>query len=219
MCGRFALNVTKEILQTHFSVREHFHMVPRYNIAPSQVLWAVRESSRDVAFMRWGFIPTWASAKENKAPMAHINARFETVLEKPTFKRAFVSRRCIVAASGYFEWKSVAKRKQPYYISVEGQPVFGMAGIWETWQDHNGNRVEGCAILTQNACEPLSNIHDRMPCILSQNDYSNWLNKQSDKEALISLLKKSTHLSFNVWPVTMQMNHPQFDAPECLKPL
>jgi len=199
-------------------------LVPRFNIAPSQPIAAVRlqetDQKRELAMLRWGLIPSWA----DDARIGHrmINARAETVAEKPSFRTAFKRRRCLILSDGYYEWQRRGQGlpKQPYLIEMKTQAAFAMAGIWDVWHDPQGSVVESCSILTTAANDLTKSIHDRMPVILEPANYELWLNVPSDnREALESLLGPYPSMELNVYPVSTLVNSPQHDSLQCIQPI
>lgn len=218
MCGRFALTATEDELIKHFSLVQGFNMVPRYNIAPSQWIPVIKDLPSHLGFAQWGFIPAWAKSTPDKKPMAHINARSETVQSKPTFKQAFKKRRCLVPASGYYEWKTVKGKKQPYYISVPSQPILAFMALWEIWSDDDNDRLETCTLITAQANDQLSRVHERMPLICLPEHYAAWLNTKTKSDQLDSLLQP-TSLDYSIYPVSTKVNSPKFDEASCLKSL
>lgn len=220
MCGRFALYAKENEIVSHFSLSAGFSMRPRYNIAPAQVIPVVRKWCHPIDFFRWGLIPSWEKGGAS-LPTGYINARIESVAIKPAFKRIFATQRCIIPASGYYEWRTVGRRKQPYYLSFHEQAVLGLAGIWSTWQDQIGHEYMTCAILTHEAPENLKSYHERMPVILEKAAYSTWLSslflslEEAKKLFLNSLLLEK----IGVHAVTPRMNHVNFEGAECILPL
>ena len=167
MCGRFTLYLTYKDLLEIFHVDEILSYEPRYNIAPSQEVLAVREEEekRHLVLLRWGLIPPWAD--DPKIAFRTINARSETAHKTPSFRSAFKKQRCLIPASGFYEWKREGKSKQPFYIQRKDSQPMAFAGLWEHWEDQKGEeRIESCTILTTNANQEVSQVHDRMPVIL-----------------------------------------------------
>lgn len=161
--------------------------IPRYNIAPTQSIAVIRvkDSRRVIALMRWALIPNWAK----DASMTQINARSETLLEKPAFKESFERRRCLIPADGFYEWKRSGKSKQPFHFVMKDNSLFAFAGIWDCWKSPQGQFVESCAILTTGPNELLRDVHDRMPVILRSDTYQEWLDAPaSDCGRLMHLL-------------------------------
>lgn len=216
MCGRFALYATEDQLIAHYKLKQGFHMEPRYNVAPSNVIPVVRDADRKLDFARWGFIPRWVRP-EDSDQKGHINARAETVMEKPSFKSAFAKRRCLIPVSGYFEWKTVAGKKQPYYMTLPGKPIMSLAGIWETHQSAT-QTVDTVAILTVEATEPAIRVHHRMPLLMDEAEFAPWLDSKTSIDKISSLLGPVQH-SFVIQPVSTRMNSPKFDTPQCIHPL
>jgi putative SOS response-associated peptidase YedK len=221
MCGRFTLFEADTILSKDFGAPIPFEFLPRYNIAPTQQILAVRQSTgkevREAIFLRWGLIPRWA--KDPSVGNRMINVRAETVAEKPAFRSAFLSRRCLVPSSGFYEWKKEEKRKQPYYIRPKDRSSFAFAGLWEQWQSPEGSPVESCALITTEANELISQLHDRMPVILPPFIYSLWLDPGFiDGERLISLLRSYPTKELEAFAVGTVVNNPKVDDPRCIAP-
>ncbi|MFH1115571.1 MAG: SOS response-associated peptidase, partial [Pseudomonadota bacterium] len=177
MCGRFLLIAAGRDLARRFGLFEEPELDPRSNIAPSQMVAVIRvkpgSPGRRLNMLKWGLIPHWA--KDPSVGSRMINARSETVAEKPAFWAAFKRRRCIIPADGFYEWAKEGKRKQPYLIAMADGSTFAMAGLWEHWEDVKGNVIESCTILTTGANDALRELHDRMPVILRPRDYDAWL--------------------------------------------
>jgi putative SOS response-associated peptidase YedK len=175
MCGRFTLNITPEVLAKIFDLQEVPQIEPRFNIAPSQAVATVRhiEDHNKLDFLKWGLIPSWSTDSTHTS----INARSETVHDKNTFAHAIKFNRCIIPASGFYEWLPQENRKQPYYIRLLNSSVMGFAGLWESWKTADGSVLETCCILTTVANEIVKPIHDRMPVIIQPDNYNLWLNR------------------------------------------
>jgi putative SOS response-associated peptidase YedK len=221
MCGRFTLFTPASRLAEVFLPGEALTVTPRYNIAPSQPILAVRASAapgrREFAMPRWGLIPPWArdAAVGNRL----INARAETVSEKPAFRRAFRERRCLVPADGFYEWKREGAVKRPYYVRMRGGAPFAFAGLWERWEGAGGEAVETCAILTTEPNGLLAPIHDRMPLILSPEEYDPWLDPSvRSPERLAPLLRPLPDGEMEAYPVGREVNNPANDDPACIRP-
>ena len=219
MCGRFALNPTEAELREHFSLRNGFVFKPKYNIAPTQSIPVVVFDNFDrpeLVFMRWGFVPSWQ--KEQSGP-GYMNARFETLSDKPTFKEAFAKGRCLIPASGFYEWQLIHTKKQPFFIYLKQEPLFAMAGIWS--KPSASNAFPTCAILTQ-ASEPetkMAEIHERMPVIVSPAGYATWLNIRAKLPNNTAYLQTIDEKQIGSFPVSLQVNSVQFDHLDCLRPL
>ncbi len=177
MCGRYSLTSPLESMRALFGFDEFPNLRPRYNIAPTQDVPVVRVGevgARELSMLRWGLVPSWATELGGAAPL--INARGETVAEKPSFRDAFAKRRCLIPTDGFYEWKKAAKgAKQPYRIALPDDAPFAFAGIWERWQSAQGELLESCAIITTAASEQIVDIHHRMPVILHPESYDAWL--------------------------------------------
>jgi putative SOS response-associated peptidase YedK len=175
MCGRFARKTDPKRLAKEFKVAEAPHAEANYNVAPTQNILAVRGAAdgREMIFLKWGLVPSWAKDTSTGAKL--INARAETVEEKPSFREAFRRRRCLIPADGFYEWKREGSRKQPYFFRLKDERPFGFAGLWDRWEGEGGQVINSCTILTTEANELLRPVHDRMPVILHPEDYEMWL--------------------------------------------
>jgi putative SOS response-associated peptidase YedK len=227
MCGRFNLRTPMTVLAEQFLfdlgplAKEAFR--PRYNISPTQLVAAVRrkrdKNERELALFHWGLIPSWA--KDKKIAYSTINARGDTVADKPVFRSAFKSRRCLVLADGYYEWTSEGKKKLPqHYHLASGKPL-AFAGLWETWHGpppHDGPPLESCTIITTDANELAAKVHDRMPVILQERDYDLWLDPAvTDKERLKSLLVPYPADEMTAERVSTRVNSVKNEGPELLE--
>jgi len=221
MCGRFVLQGSAEELANQFHLVEPVELAPRYNIAPTQDLAVVRAGpakGRELAFQRWGLIPSWA--KDRSVGQRMINARCETVAEKPAFRRAFRERRCIVPASAFYEWGGKAGDRTPYLFSSASSPLFGFAGLWESWKDPDGHRLESCTVITTEANSAVRPVHHRMPVILDPRDYGLWLEpKAKASEDLVPLLVPCPPDWLEVHEVSRAVNDARFDDPSCVAPV
>lgn len=220
MCGRFSQAWTYKDLQDYFHLRDGFDPEERYNIAPSQDIAAVRleEGRRCLRSLHWGLIPFWAN--DHKIGYRTINARSETAHTSPSFRAAFRSRRCLIPASGFYEWEKKQGAKQPFFIyRTDGQPL-AFAGLWEHWQDKEGKEIiESCTILTTEASQPVSRLHDRMPVILEPEDFDLWLDPdQHDIKKLRDLMHPPAAAILSMHPVSRYVNKPGNEGKECIKP-
>jgi putative SOS response-associated peptidase YedK len=190
MCGRFARFSSVQKFADLFGTGAGFSLNPRYNVAPTQALLLARnaaEGNRELVSLHWGLVPHWS--KEPRTSYSSINARAETVAEKPTFRNAFRHRRCLIAADGYYEWRRMERTKQPYFITLKDGEPFGFAGIWEH-EAREGENVDSCAIIVTEANELTKEIHDRMPVILAAEAYNFWMDPDLiDPERLKAFLK------------------------------
>jgi putative SOS response-associated peptidase YedK len=219
MCGRFTLRTPTPVLMRHSELESMPELPLRYNIAPTQPVAAVRPdaSGREFAELRWGLVPSWA--KDVKMGARMINARAESVAEKPAFRSAFRRRRCIVMADGYYEWQATNGKKQPYYIRLASDEPIGFAGLWEHWVGPGGASVESCTLVTTDANEFTRPIHDRMPVILSPVDYELWLDRKVEDQARLEPLLAPSTLPMRADRVSTFVNKPMNDAKECIEPL
>lgn len=220
MCGRYGLNHPDPVLAEWYRASFMPELKPRYNIAPTMEILAVRDtdSGRLGSMMRWGLIPYWLKDVK-KLPVLN-NARAETVAEKPAFRQPFRQRRCLIPASGFFEWKTEGRRKQPYFISSRDGTPFSFAGIYETWVTDTGEAKESCAIITTECNALMQPIHDRMPVILSQDAWDTWLDPDLRRdEILLSLLKPCDENRIQAWPVTQAVGKVVNQGEELFRPL
>jgi putative SOS response-associated peptidase YedK len=222
MCGRFTLTVDPSQLQKTFpglAVPEHY--TARYNVAPSQPVAVIpNDGNNKLEFYNWGLIPSWA--KDPSIGDRMINARSETLVDKPSFRNAFRRRRCLILADGFFEWQqsSDGKGKIPMYIQLESHDPFAFAGLWEIWNSTDGSEIRSCTIITTRPNEFMSSIHNRMPVILPEDQYGLWLTPgEMDPEILLPLLQPYTAKPLSAYPVSKVVNNPKYDSPDCIKPL
>jgi putative SOS response-associated peptidase YedK len=220
MCGRFTLRTRASVLSEHFAC-DIPDLQRRYNVAPTQMVASVRGDAdspqREFLMLRWGLIPTWA--KDVSIGSRMINARAETVADKPAFRTAFRRRRCIVLADGYFEWAKRGRVKQPYYFRMRDDRPFGLAGLWEVWRDKSTeNVIQSCAVITTEANELSHPIHDRMPAILAPDDYETWLAPSArDVATLQAMLSPFDARQMVVDAVSTHVNSPRNDDPRCVQ--
>lgn len=219
MCGRFALTMDLPELEEAFPwVEFGSGHKARYNIAPSQNVLTIPNQPGDrSAFFRWGLIPHWS--KDAQIGNKMINARSETVMEKPSFKQPFKKRRCLIPASGFYEWKKEPSGKVPYYITREDARPFAFAGLWELWSPEGIDPVYSCAIITTDANETLKPIHHRMPVILDPSEYRGWLGLETASEDdLKEMMRSRPTDNITVFPVSKTVNSPKNDRPDCVQP-
>jgi putative SOS response-associated peptidase YedK len=220
MCGRYRLSRRKQVVEECFEsaseVSEEEDWSPRYNIAPTQGVATIRQSgsSRILSMMRWGLVPSWAS--DIKIGNQLINGRSETVLEKPAFREAFRTRRCLIPADGFYEWKKSGKQRQPFHFGMKDNSLFAFAGVWDRWRSPGGPMLQSCSILTAAANELLDGVHDRMPVILPRRHYEAWLTAPAPQAArLAELLVPFDAASMRRYPVSSLVNKPENEMPEC----
>ncbi|MEW6494911.1 MAG: SOS response-associated peptidase [Cyanobacteriota bacterium] len=221
MCGRFSQRQSAEAIAQAFQIVEVPPLTPRYNIAPTQPVATVvrtpKHEGRQFKMLHWGLIPSWA--KDPKIGSKLINARAETVAEKPAFRSAFRQRRCLVVADGFYEWQQQEnkKQKQPYYFRLKEESPFAFAGLWERWEDTNGEEIESCTFLTTEANELMGPIHNRMPVILDPKDYELWLDPEVKKPELLQpLLRPYPPEEMTAYPVSKLVNKPTNDSADCI---
>jgi putative SOS response-associated peptidase YedK len=221
MCGRYVLSTPGDVLAELFQLPAPVELAARYNIAPTQAVPIVRasvEDGRELAFAQWGLVPHWA--KERAIGNRLINARGETLAEKPSFRDAFKRRRCLIPADGFYEWRKVDGGKQPYLLRLRGGALFAFAGLWSTWRDRErGETLESCAIVTTSPNALAATIHDRMPVILPPERHARWLDPAAtDPVALASLLVPYPDGEMEAYPVSTRVNSPRNDDPSLIEP-
>lgn len=218
MCGRYAIVLAGDgTLQRRFSLGElGDDPAPRFNVAPTQTLPVItRNSPNRVEMMRWGLIPSWA--KDASIGSKMINARAETVAEKPAFRRALRSQRCLVPATGFYEWKRDGDSKAPHFIHLPGEPLFAFAGLYDVWRDPDGQVMKTYTILTTAPNALMTEIHNRMPVILRREGEDDWLDPaNSEPETLLPLLRPYPAEQMAAYPVSRLVNSPANDAPDLL---
>jgi putative SOS response-associated peptidase YedK len=223
MCGRYVIKAPVSQLATMFDLIDVPPLKARYNVAPTQSVPAVREKAegkgRELVMLKWGLIPGWA--KDPAIGYRMINARADTVSQKPSYRSAFRRRRCLLAADGFYEWqKTNEKKKQPFFIGMKDESPFAFAGMWEHWVNPEGEPVESCAIITTDANELVKEIHDRMPVILPRKNYQVWLDPEvQDTEKLQKLLVQYPAKEMRAYPVSLLVNNPKVDNANCVAPL
>ena len=225
MCGRFSLLDSPEDLAREFDLsldeaRRVASSGPRYNVAPSDSVFGVRSRTsgdgREAVILRWGLVPHWAKSAELGARM--INARSETVAQKPAFRDPFRQRRCLIPASGFYEWQRRPGGKQPHFICRPDKRVFAFAGLWDRWTAPPAEPLESCTILTTRPNSVVEPIHDRMPVILQPDDYGLWLDPAAESAELMGLLHPCAPGLLISYEVSTLVNKPENDVPQCLEP-
>jgi putative SOS response-associated peptidase YedK len=218
MCGRFTLRTSPQEVAKTFGLIEIPDLRPRYNVAPThQVLTiSLQDGNRHGQLRRWGLVPSWAD--DPKIGYRLINARAETIADKPAFRSAFKRSRCLVVADGFYEWKkgTDAKTKQPYYIRLKKDRPFAFAGLAEHWS-RNGEPIESCTLITTDPNDLMAEIHDRMPVILPKDAHDLWLDPEFEgKEKLLSLLRPYPADEMTAYPISTLVNSPRNDVPACI---
>lgn len=221
MCGRFTLTVDPaEIADTFGNFTFPTQFAPRYNIAPTQPVLAIPNDAKNKAdFFIWGLIPSWA--KDPSIGNKLINARGETIAEKPSFRGGFKYKRCLILTDGFYEWKTQPgmKTKTPYFIHMKDRQPFAFAGLWDEWQSPEGSSVRTCTIITTEPNELMLSLHNRMPVILDPKDYDLWLDAAPQTpDKLIHLIKPFPTENMSAHPVSTLVNKPGNDRPECVVP-
>lgn len=226
MCGRYTLSADAGSLWQELDLEgtpaDLEGMPPRYNIAPTQqVPVVVDRAPRKLVALRWGLVPFWA--KDPSIGSRMINARAESVADKPAFKRLFASRRCLVAADGFYEWRRDGEgkkpKKTPVHIRLASGRPFTFAGLWDAWKQPDGTPLRTFTIITTRASASIAHIHDRMPVIVSPDDRRRWLDREADPEDLHGLLGPHPPEELVHWEVSTVVNAPANDVPECIEPV
>jgi len=212
MCGRFTQTAIERYADL-FKASAGIILRPSYNIVPSQQIVACRRSEmgwRELSLLRWGLIPHWA--KEPKTGYNMINARAETVADKPAYRDAFKHRRCLIPTDGFYEWQLGKPRKQPYFIHRKDGAPFAFAGLWEHWELED-LKIDSCTIVVTGANKLIAPIHDRMPVIITPECFEPWLDPQQDKATLLSLLKPCPEKDLEAYPIGLKVNQPGNNDP------
>ena len=221
MCGRYALYADGEQLAWRFGLPVPHPVPPRYNIAPSQPLLALRHNldtrQREWAYLVWGLVPHWA--KDPTIGNRMINARAETLQEKPAFRDAYRYRRCIIPANGFYEWQQTGTQKRPYFVRARDDLPMGLAGLWAVWHGADGSELQTCTVITTDANETVRPLHNRMAVILLPDAYEAWLNPSASPQSLTPLLRPAPDDLLIAYPVSPRVNNPQNDDPSLIIPV
>jgi len=208
MCNRFrAAYFTRHAFEEQFQACDEIEGVPRFNVAPTQPVLTVRSESgkRRIKEMRWGLIPSWA--RDIKS--GNFNARSESITTTPSFRDLIHTNRCLVPADAFYEWQRTGAVKQPFAFEIGDGKLFAFAGLWDEWKDPNGRAIQSCTILTTEANELVAELHDRMPVILSPEQYAAWLNSQTPLHEVLALLKPFDSRAMHKYPVSTRLNNSQ----------
>jgi len=223
MCGRYRLSRRKQIIEEYFDASDwQDDWSPRFNIAPMQPVPVIRQHPKDsvrlISALRWGLIPNWA--RDASIASGTINAKSETVANKPAFRDPLRLRRCLIPADGFYEWKRTARSKQPFCFEVNHGELFAFAGIWDGWKNPDGQWIKTCSILTTTPNAVTATVHDRMPVILDPDSYDLWLDPGMQNIAAISkLLKPHDARLMRCYPVSSRLNHVTNDDADCSRPV
>jgi putative SOS response-associated peptidase YedK len=221
MCSRYTLIWQSQQVADHFGLTKIDDFPPRYNIAPGQPVGIVRQGldhNREFALVRWGLLPGWVKDIDEFSVL--VNARTETIEEKPSFRNAIKYRRCLFPANGFYEWKMVEGERQPFYVAAANDELFAMAGIWEHWMGADGSEIETAAILTTSANSDVARIHNRMPALIMKEDYEQWLDCQSGlAHEACSLLRPVRQNFFRLHKVASLVNSEENHGPRLLQPV
>lgn len=221
MCGRFSLTKEEAEIEKRFNAKFYSNdLVKRYNVAPSQLSLVITdEKPGELQLFKWGLVPSWA--KDPAIGHKMINARSETIFEKPSFRNLISKRRCMVISDGFFEWQALeGKHKQPYRIAFKNEELFAFAGLWDSWNDKSsGEIINTFTIITTIANKLVQAVHDRMPVILLKESEQLWVNKDTSKKEIENLLTPIEADKLNIYPVSDKVNSPRNDMPEIIEPL
>lgn len=220
MCGRFAYFVPTATLLGEYQLADAAEFAPHYNVSPTEDIVAVRQAdngAREAVPLRWGLVPHWA--KDLSIGNRLINARGETVAEKPAFRHSLKTRRCIIPVSGFYEWTQTPAGKWPYFITAEQAPLLSMAGIWARWRRGDAEAIETCAIVTVAATPALEQIHGRMPLCLSTDEYADWLDPATPADVCRNLLAGNDGPTFAFHPVARAVNNPRNESADLIAPV
>lgn len=222
MCGRYNLITDTQALVDFFEIEnvlfDFAELEPRYNIAPGQAVPVVRtgEAGRELLLARWGLVPHWS--KEARSKYSTINARAETVAEKPTYRDAFKHKRCLIPATGFYEWRPEGDKKMPHHIRMRDGEIFAFAGLWDRW-GKEGEGFESCSIIVTAANETMQPIHERMPVILNRAQYNSWLNTGHYNRVQLESMLAPYAAELDVYPISRKVNNPGNDNPSLIEPV
>jgi putative SOS response-associated peptidase YedK len=213
MCGRYNLTQAEQVAERFQVDNVQLTLEPRYNVAPSQSMpVVVRNSPNRLAAMQWGLVPSWS--KEPRTSFSTINARAETIATSAVYRGPFKSRRCLVPANGFYEWRKLGQGKQPYCIQLHGGELFAFAGLYDIWRDKDGRELYTYTIITTTPNDLVAPIHNRMPAILRREDEDTWLDPAASPEQLMGLLGAYQADEMEAYPVSKALNSPANDTPE-----
>jgi putative SOS response-associated peptidase YedK len=220
MCGRYRLSVTHKELAERFGAVDEVEWAPRYNIAPTDMVPIVRQDPkqplRRLTLAKWGLVPSWSKDASGGPKM--INARAEGIKDRASFRDAFRARRCLVPANGFYEWRKLEKGKQPFHIGMPDGSLFGFAGLWERWRSPGGDWLRSCSIITVDSSGPIREIHDRMPLVIPEERYDEWLDPAlTDPMALEEMLQPTANARLITRPVSRRVNDVKNDDAACIE--
>jgi putative SOS response-associated peptidase YedK len=218
MCGRYTVTSAPEAIRALFGYPEQPNFPPRYNIAPTQPIAIVRlvEGKRQFALVRWGLVPSWVKDPKNFSLL--INARGESLTDKPAFQAAMKRRRCLIPADGFYDWKAAGPRKQPYYVCAKSGGPLAFAGLWETWSGPNGEEIETATIITTRANRMLADIHDRMPVVVPPDAFDLWLDCANvDADTAAVLIAPAPENLLEAYEVSSAVNRAANDSPKLIE--
>lgn len=216
MCTRYSLTKNKEIISKHFGVPSPESWKARYNVAPGQTVPVITNRRADeISFFRWGFIPNWSLDESTGTNL--INAKGESAFSKAPFKQAIKSQRCLVLSDGYFEWKKIGKNKTPFRITLANDEPFAFAGIWDYWENPQGEIINTFSILTTTANQQLAELNERMPVILAPGTEQKWLSDKLTEQDIVSMMVPFANDKVSFYQAHKVVNSPEYDYPECIQ--
>jgi putative SOS response-associated peptidase YedK len=218
MCGRYTFVDVKEIYERYQVNNRVDGLAPRYNVTPGSLMPVIlKQSPTRIKVMKWGLVPAWA--KDPQIGYRMINARAETIMEKPTYRKAFQTQRCLVPANGFYEWDHSTKPGRPYYFTIKEEMIFSLAGLFDKWIDAEQKEWWTYTIMTTAANNSVNSVHIRMPVVVSRQDEILWMNKETSIDSLNDLLVKGKTTEFVKTPVGLEVNNPANDKPSLIEPL
>jgi putative SOS response-associated peptidase YedK len=219
MCGRFTFQPTEAVYKRFHIVNRLDSLTARYNIAPGQMVPVIiANSPRRIVLMRWGLIPHWA--KDEKTAYKMINARVETLTQRPAFRGLLSHHRCLVPASGFYEWQGEGRDKTPYYIHPEGQPYLAFAGLYDVWMNPRGEELYTFTVITTEADPFMARLHHRMPVVLDRDLEDDWLDPEiTSPSEVLGMLERSAGLPLDAYSVSRMVNKPSVDGQELIRPM
>ncbi len=219
MCGRFNLIATSDTIIEHFQLKRLPNYRTDYNIPPGQKILNIvqlEDGSNKGVYLHWGLIPSWS--KDAKIAYRLINARAETLADKPSFRSAYSKRRCLIPATGFYEWRQTETGKRPYHVHYQDNQLFAFAGLWEHWENNN-ETLYSCTIITCSALAPVSTIHERMPVIIQPKNYCDWLDKRKLETDVLAFNQVNSYQQMELTPISQHVNNPVHNDESCIHPI
>ncbi|MFN6944799.1 MAG: SOS response-associated peptidase [Cytophagaceae bacterium] len=216
MCGRYSLAQTGQKITERYQIKQSVDFKPRYNVAPGQTMPVIcSDAPTEIRFCRWGLIPNWSM--NESVGFNHINAKAEHFLTKAPFKQIAKNQRCLIPADGYYEWKKEGKQKNPYRITLSNDQIFSFAGLWDSWENYDGDLVHTFTIITTPANSLVGELFDRMPFILDPSQEQNWLNEKLQEEEISAMVVPYDGNKMSYYKTHKSVDKPDYDTPECIQ--